>query len=171
MFDGLGEEGSSADTLLAAEDFGAGSDCVQLEVSRWASLPAAKIQPFINEASGMLNEFQLLFSLKNEFPLHFFVFRRTCVHIGHEGNAEDTFSLSGSLSNENTHTAISFLSRLTRIQRNKARYTPPVSKVLDRYLTKFSKPTVGEDVEDVEMSGSEMESESESENAECEEGD
>ncbi|KAL1499877.1 hypothetical protein AB1Y20_012560 [Prymnesium parvum] len=54
-----------------------------------------------------------------------------------------------SLSNENTHTGLDFLSRLTRIERNKAQCQPSAAQVLQKYLDKYSKPELGEDVEDV----------------------
>lgn len=149
LFGGLGNEPGTPDNTAPAEEVGAGSDALMLEVSRWATLPSVKIEPFRIASSGMLDEFKLIFSLRNEFPLHFFVFRQTCVHIGHEANAEDTFSLSGSLSNENTHTGINFLSRLTRIRKNKKRFTPATYDVLNKYLDKFSKPKDGEDVQDM----------------------
>lgn len=56
---------------------------------------------------------------------------------------------SGSLSSENTHTGTSFLSQLTRIERNKKNSKPSAALVLDRYLKKFSKPKDGEDVMDL----------------------
>lgn len=166
LFDGLegGVTNSPAGPEIVAES-GAGSDVVQIEVVRWAAFPAAKIEPFRDPASGLVNEFKLMFSVRKEFPLNFFVFRQTCVHIGHEANAEDTFSLSGSLSNENGHTGIDFLSRLTRIQKNKERYKPLSKAVLDKYLGKFSKPKEGEDVEDVPESDNEGSSDEEDDEA------
>lgn len=108
---------------------GAGSDSVALEASLWAKLSKERIESFQDKTTGMINEFKLHFSLRSEFLLHFFVFRQTCVHIPHEANAEDTFSLSGSLSNDNGQTGSAFLSRLTRMARNRARFDPSSSQV------------------------------------------
>ena len=38
---------------------------------------------------------------------------------------------------------------LTRIQKNKERYKPVWDVVLNKYISRFSKPSLGEDVEDV----------------------
>lgn len=150
LFDGLEEPPSP----VSPNDVGAGSDAVSLEASRWASLPQAKVDEF-RDRSGMVNEFQLHFAVRKEFPLHFFVFRQTVVHIPHEANAETTFSLSGSLSCDNTHTGVDFLSHLTRIARNKKIYKPPALVVLKKYLQKFRMPGSGEDVMDLDDGKSE----------------
>jgi len=146
LFDRLEEDVQQADPN--PEDVGAGSNAIELEIQRWSALPAERVDAY-REDCGMINEYKLLFDMRQEFPLHFFLFRQTCVHIAHEANAENTFSLSGSLSNENTHTGSCFLSRSTRIQSNKCRLKPDPKLVLKRYLAKYRKPTPGEDVEDV----------------------
>lgn len=83
---------------------------------------------------------------------------------------------SGMLSNDNTHTGMTFLSRLTRIQRNKSQCNPATSLVLSKYLDKFSKPKLGDDVTEVDESaeddlkGGEVEGEEAAEHSEGDEG-
>mmetsp|Transcript_37737 Transcript_37737/g.91788 ORF Transcript_37737/g.91788 Transcript_37737/m.91788 type:complete len:247 (-) Transcript_37737:163-903(-) len=143
LFDGLGDDEDGE--LASSSPTGAGSDAVTTEVQRYLLLPASQIDAF-REENGMVNEFKMFFTLRAEFPIHYHVFRQTVVHISHEANAEDTFSLSGSLSNDNTHTCPGFLSRLTRMQRNKTRYMPSAAKILEKYKEKFRQPRLGEDV-------------------------
>lgn len=156
LFDGL-DEPLDADPPGAAET-GAGSDSVIQEAKRWENLSRDRVQPFIDSKSGMLDEFKLLFSLRAEFPLHFHVFRRTAVHISAEANAEDTFSLAGSLSDDNTHTGPDFLSRLTRTNKNRKRCDPPAKSVLAKYLVKFHAPPANEDVQNLPTSDDDSDS-------------
>lgn len=145
---------------------GAGSDAVLLESILWGKLDKERVNLYRDPKTGSLNEFHLMFSLRKEFPLHFFVFRQTAVHVCSEANAEDTFSLSGSLSNENTHTGADFLACLTRINRNKRRYKPPAQVVLNKYIVKFREcPMLGDDVTEVDCHSSSA-NESDSENDE-----
>ena len=46
---------------------------------------------------GIINEFALLYKLRNAFPLHYIVFKHLC----HEANTEQLFSLAGGLSDDN----------------------------------------------------------------------
>ena len=84
-----------------------------------------------------MNEFALMWNLKDSFPLHYIVFKQTAVHIPHEANVEQVFSTSGILSSP--HMDPRHLARLTMIARNKKIYKPPVQKILSRYFQKFSK--------------------------------
>lgn len=95
LFDGLEEDDSVICAAVDATQDDDEADPVHLEVQKWSSLAHVRITPFVDPETGMLNEFKLLYSLRKEFPLHYTVFRQTCVHISNEANAEDTFSLSG----------------------------------------------------------------------------
>ena len=57
-------------------------------------------------------------------------------HMCHEANAESTFSLSGSLSNSNTHTDPSFLSTMVRINKNKVFFNPTSEMIFKAYRSK-----------------------------------
>ena len=91
----------------------------------------------LRHEQGLINEFALIYNLRDSFPLHFVVFKQTAVHIPHEANVEQVFSTSGILSS--AHTDPHHLARLTMIARNMSVYKPPVAKLLPRYYQKFSK--------------------------------
>ena len=82
-------------------------------------------------------------------------------HLAHEGNAEETFSLSGKLSSSNGKTTPGFLATTVRINKNRALCDPSWKQILDAYKKKHRKlPTLGEDVtdeEDNDASGEESE--------------
>ena len=39
-----------------------------------------------------MNEFKMMWSLRESFPLHFTVFKQTACHLAHEANVEQVFS-------------------------------------------------------------------------------
>ena len=43
---------------------------------------------------GLLNEFAMMYALRERFPLHYVVFRQTSSHLPHEANVEQVFSRS-----------------------------------------------------------------------------
>ena len=95
----------------------------------------------------LVDEFKLLFSVRKELPLHALLFKQVSSHLAHEGNAEETFSLSGKLSNDNTHTQPGFLATLVRINKNRNRCDPSAPAILKGYKAKYGKlPELGEDV-------------------------
>ena len=49
--------------------------------------------PFVDK--GLLNEFAMMYALRERFPLHYVVFRQTSSHLPHEANVEQVFSRSG----------------------------------------------------------------------------
>lgn len=57
----------------------ASEDVVTEEVNRWLAISQSKINEYVDE-EGMLNEFALVYSLKDEFPLHYIVFKQVCAH-------------------------------------------------------------------------------------------
>ena len=54
-------------------------------------------EPFMSE-DGLLNEFKMMWALREAFPLHYIVFKQTASHLPHEGNSEQLFSRAGLLS-------------------------------------------------------------------------
>ena len=50
--------------------------------------------PFVDD-KGLLNEFAMMYALRERFPLHYVVFRQTSSHLPHEANVEQVFSRSG----------------------------------------------------------------------------
>ena len=111
-------------------------DTVTDEMQRWKDLSCNRIEPFTDE-QGLINEFALMWNLRESFPLHYIVFKQTATHIPHEANVEQVFSLAGRLAD--VHRDPSHLSRMVMIARNKSVFKPEVKKLLSRYFQKFSK--------------------------------
>ena len=124
-----------------------------------ADLSKERINPFKDE-NGMIDEYKMIFSLRDEFPLHYQLFRRMNSHISSEANAESTFSLSGKLSNNNRQTDSDNLSCLVRIESNRKNYTPSSDEVFKAYKSKFGNTTLGDDVEDLSSDASDSDSDS-----------
>ena len=74
-----------------------------VEVTAWKNIPMERIKQFIDE-SGLVDELKLAFSLREELPLHHALAKQVHSHLAHEANAEETFSLSGKLSDARTRT-------------------------------------------------------------------
>ena len=70
-------------------EVGAGSDTVALEIAKWKVLPAETVGKY-KDVNGLVDEFALLFSLREQFPLHFLLFKRLAADLPHEANAEST---------------------------------------------------------------------------------
>ena len=123
---------SESDDDGAGDDAAPDTDCVRLEVQIWENIAPERLKLFTNPQNGLVDEFKLIFSMRNEVPLHYFLFRQVSSHFGHEANAETTFSLSGSLSNRNTHTSPGFLASLVRINKNRVNHDPSARDILTR---------------------------------------
>ena len=86
-----------------------------------------------------VNEFALVYHLRQSFPLHFIVFKQTASHLPHEANSEQLFSRSGSLSDDNDKMDPAQLAVWTSIGVNYSIYKPTDKQILERYMLKFSK--------------------------------
>jgi hypothetical protein len=64
------------------------TDDVSVEVQKWKFISPETLSAFKDNATGMINEFAFMWAKRNEFPLHYFVFRQTASHLPHEGNVE-----------------------------------------------------------------------------------
>eukprot|EP00966_Prymnesium_polylepis_P269885 6234860-Prymnesium_polylepis.2 len=64
---------------------GATADEVTIEVERWKSMSLEMVNNFKDKETGIVNEFALLWAMRKDFPLHYFVFRQTASHLPHEG--------------------------------------------------------------------------------------
>ena len=128
------------------------SDQVRSEVRCWEGISPERTDVF-KGPDGLLDEFKLAYAVREEVPLHYLLFKQVNSHLGNEANAEDTFSLSGKLSNPNTKTGPGYLASLVRINKNRACLDPVSKVVLTAYKLKFRKlPTMGDDVTDDEGS-------------------
>ena len=110
--------------------------------------PAVEIRPSnldkktireYRDDDGIVNEFALIYHLRHTFPLHFTVFKQTASHLPHEGNSEQLFSRSGSLSDDNGKMDPARLAVWTSIGVNYTIYKPTDKQILERYMLKFSK--------------------------------
>ena len=77
-----------------------GSDPVTDEIERWKPLSPDSFSEFVDDGS-LLNEFAMMWELRERFPLHFVVFKQTACHLSHEANVEQVFSRAGNLSDPN----------------------------------------------------------------------
>jgi hypothetical protein len=77
--------------------------------------------------------------VRNQFPLHYIIFKQAASHLPHEGNSEQLFSRSGALSDDNGKMDPWRLAIWTSVGVNMATYMPEHKKILERYILKFSK--------------------------------
>lgn len=111
-------------------------DIVSSEVERWKHLPRELLTQF-TDSDGIINEFQLFWSLRNDYPLHFIVFKQCAAHLLHEANVEKVFSSAGRLADPSLDPAN--LETMVRIQFNKKAYQPSVSDIKTLYFRKYRK--------------------------------
>jgi hypothetical protein len=81
---------------------------------------------------AVLNEFAMMWAIRDLFPLHYTVFKQYASHLPHEANVEQLFSRSGNLSDPNMDPE--FLAALTSIGVNKKVYKPTVSEIKDMFF-------------------------------------
>ena len=114
------------------------SDTVTEEAARWAALDKDIVREYVDN-DGIVNEFALVYNLRQSFPLHYIVFRQTAAHLPHEANSEQLFSRAGTLSDDNGKMDPHHLAVWTSIGVNYSTYKPTDEEILTRYLLKFSK--------------------------------
>ena len=56
------------------------------------SAPACMLLCSVVDDGSLLNEFALMWELRERFPLHFIVFKQTACHLSHEANVEQVSS-------------------------------------------------------------------------------
>jgi hypothetical protein len=132
FFDGC----ASDDNELAQE--AVEDDKVTLEIALWKGIDTADVKAFM-DVDGLVDEFAFIFSVREKVPIHFALFKRLAADLPHEANAESTFSLSGSLSNDNKCSRPDALSTFVRINKNKAIFKPTPEATYTAYRSKFGK--------------------------------
>ena len=100
-----------------------------------------------------INEFAMMWALKDRFPLHYIVFKQCASHIKHEANAEQLFSRAGLLSLSDPNIDPHFLAQLTTIGKNKAAFKPTVKAILDKYYAKHRGNCAASSAEDAILDG------------------
>ena len=112
------------------------------EATRWADLDAKTIREFRDDG-GIVNEFALVYHLRQSFPLHFIVFKQTASHLPHEANSPTLSSyllaLGRRLSDDNGKMDPARLAVWTSIGVNYSTFKPTNEQILERYMLKFSK--------------------------------
>ena len=140
----LDDDDEPADPAAAEQDH------AMQEVAAWKNLPVERVKQFADD-SGLINEFKLAYAVREELPLHYTLAKQVHSHLAHEANAEETFSLSGRLSDPNARGDPGFLERRTRINKNRSVHDPSQEAVLKAYKAKYRKlPELGDDVTDDE---------------------
>ena len=84
---------------------------------------------------GLLNEFAMMWALRNKFPLHYVLFKQTACHLPREANVEQIFSRAGLLADPNLNPA--HLAVLVRIGFNKKAFEPAVAAIKEKYYELF----------------------------------
>ena len=84
---------------------------------------------------GLLNEFKMMWALRESFPLHFIVFKQTACHLPHEANVEQVCSRAGLLSDPNLLPA--HLATLVKVGFNKQVFVPLLAAIKDKYYERF----------------------------------
>jgi hypothetical protein len=125
---------SSVDSsTLAAADVET-VDTVLDEVKQWEDKDLKEYSLYITE-DGLLNEFKMMWELRESFPLHFTVFKQTTCHLAHEANVEKVFSKAGLLVDPKLLQA--HLSKLVMVGFNKKAFRPHIAAIKDKYYEMF----------------------------------
>lgn len=109
-------------------------DPVLDELRRWDGMGVKEYEKFIS-TDGLLNEFAMMWSIREAFPLHHIVFKQTASHLAHEAFVEQIFSRAGLLSDPNLDPA--HLVTLVKVGFNKAACNPPIAAIMDKYYEMF----------------------------------
>ena len=73
--------------------------------------------------------------MRDRFPLHLIVFKRTACHLPHEANVEQVFSRAGLLSDPNLLPA--HLANLVKVGFNKKAFEPLLAAIKDKYYALY----------------------------------
>lgn len=166
----------SADDTPSVDLDVSSSDRVSDEIERWARLPPEMYSCYVDEENQLINEFQMMFHLRNSFPLHYIVFKQTACHVPHEAFVEQVsavcfmcsycniaqleprslcvclsqvFSTAGRLSTP--HTDPDFLVNLVMICRNKKTFKPSADDIKDKYYEMYRGGQGGDDEAEIGM--------------------
>jgi hypothetical protein len=129
---------SSDEDELAGTEEGGMVDVVTSEAELWKNIDKATIREFTDK-EGLVNEFALVYKMRQTCPLHYIVFKQVSSHLGHEANSEQLFSQSGKLSDDNGKMDPHRLAVWTSIGVNRSIYEPSTKQIMERYFLKFSK--------------------------------
>ena len=135
------KQSSTESSASAAADEEA-VDTVLDELKRWEDkdlvIDLQEYSQYIAE-DGLLNEFKMMWELRESFPLHFTVFKQTACHLSHEANVEQVFSRAGLLADPNLLPA--HLSTLVTVGFNRNAFKPQIAAIKDKYYEMFRNKT------------------------------
>jgi len=109
-------------------------DPVLDELRRWEGMGIQEYEKFMSP-DGLLNEFAMMWALRESYPLHYIVFKQTASHLPHEAFVEQIFSRAGLLADPNLDP--DHLMRLVKVGFNKAAFEPTVAQIMDKYYELF----------------------------------
>jgi hypothetical protein len=90
----------------------------------------------VTDDGSLLNEFAMMWELRERVPLHFIVFKLTaCTHLSHEANVHQVFSRAGNLSDPNVDPEC--LAHLFMVGIHKKSYKPSTANVKDKHYELF----------------------------------
>ena len=109
-------------------------DSVLDELKQWELLDPLGYLQYIRE-DGLLNQFKMMWDLRESFPLHFTVFKQTACHLAHEANVEKVFSRAGLHPDPNLLQAHQLT--LIMVGFNKKTFKPQLDAIKDKYYEMF----------------------------------
>ncbi|KAL1495272.1 hypothetical protein AB1Y20_017132 [Prymnesium parvum] len=111
-------------------------DSVTDEIDSWKHMSREKYKVYEDE-DEIINEFQMMWELRLEFPHHYIVFLQCAAHLLHEANVEQIFSLAGRLSDPSLNPTN--LENMVRVHYNKKAFMPSMKPIRERYYRKYRK--------------------------------
>ena len=100
-----------------------------------------------------INEFAMMWALKDRFPLHYIVFKQCASHIPHEANAEQLFSPGPACSQTRTSTRTSPGATHHHRQEQGGVQTNGEKAILDKYCAKYRGNSAASSADDVILDG------------------
>mmetsp|Transcript_32329 Transcript_32329/g.53492 ORF Transcript_32329/g.53492 Transcript_32329/m.53492 type:complete len:195 (+) Transcript_32329:69-653(+) len=145
------EEDSDEDGLARPQATEVGTDTVLNEIQTYVKLDTELVQRH-TMPNGLVNEHKFMKDVSKIVPIHYSLFKALAPHVPTEQSAEETFSIAGVLSNDNTHSTSDHTATLVRVNKNREGCTVAEKDVWDVYENKFGK-TVEEDMFEPEEEG------------------
>lgn len=135
-------QGQKANFLADSDDEGSssmstnvgGQSVVSAEIAAFKNLSSITINRFKGEG-GLINNYDMFYELRDEFPLHSIAFQRAAPFIDTEANCERTFSAASGQSDPNMKA--STLRKRIFIAKNKSWYRPTDEQIKERYMKKY----------------------------------
>lgn len=148
------ESDEGASEPVPVETATTSSDPVIKEMSVFAGISSQVVRS-CTLPNGIVNEFKLMTTVKKAVPIHYSLFSALASHVPTEQSAEETFSLAGRLSNDNTHSDPTAMATLVRIQQNQDTCNPDDKAIWQAYCDEHRQNDQIPEEEDVYVSADE----------------